>query len=81
MKPSTGGDRGDGVAFFLQGSNTEPVVQSFGVGVSATKSERCEAKKGWWTLGSRPCFTTPGNPRRISIPHTRPALRYGPDNS
>jgi len=30
-----------------------------------------------WTLGSRPCFRTSGNPRRFGIPHSRPAVRFG----
>ena len=30
---------------------------------------------GWWTLGGRPSFTTPRNPRRFGLPHR--AERYG----
>ncbi|MGB1935839.1 MAG: hypothetical protein ACPHTH_07865, partial [Candidatus Poseidoniaceae archaeon] len=37
--------------------------------------------RSWWTLGSRPRFTEPGNPRRFGIPDSRPAVRHGLDHS
>ena len=46
-------------------------------GKPVAKRPRFLQKEAKWTLGSRPCFTAPGNPRRFGLPHTRKAVWLG----